>query len=187
MTYRELLNQIYEQKNELNALLSSFWNQYSNFETWQFWVLLATIILPLILLYFTVDRKRIFELFFYGYTVHIFWTYIDIVLERYNLFNHTYLLLPAFPFAVNITTSLLPVGFLLVYQYCTNHQKNFYLYTLILSAIYSLLAILENHIGFSEYNKGMNVFYIFLIDLGITYLSYWFTRTVKHYMQKTLD
>ncbi|WEG12488.1 hypothetical protein PU629_20695 [Pullulanibacillus sp. KACC 23026] len=180
MHYRELLNQIYDKKSELNSLLSIYWNHYSNLGTWQFWVIVATLILPLVLLYFTVDRRRIFEIFFFGYTIHVLWTYSDIVLEKYNLFIHTYLLAPFFPIALNMTTSVLPVGFLLVYQYCTNRQKNFYLYTLVLSAFFSfVLGTIEYLLGMSEFKNGMNEMYLFLIDVVVTYVSYWFTKFIK--------
>lgn len=180
MQHQELLNQIYDKKNELNSLRSEYWHQFSDFGSWQFWFLIATLILPLVLLYFTVDRKRIFEVLFYGYTVHILWTYSDEVIERYNLFVHTYFLTPAFPFAFNITTSFLPVGYLLVYQYCINHNKNFYLYTLILDAFFTFVfGTIEHLLKMSEFNNGMNPFYIFLIGLLVTYVSYWFTKFIK--------
>jgi len=180
MEYREYWDQIYEKSEEFNSLISSYWNDYSNIGTWQFWVVVSLLVLPLILLYFTVDRKRIFELFFYGYTVHILWAYVDIALERYNYFVHTYFLTPSFPYALNLTASFLPVGFLLLYQYCSNKNKNFYFYVLILSAVFSFgFATIEVLLGMSEFNKGMNQFYVFLIDVVIAYIAYWFTKFVK--------
>src|SRR5699024_10258163 len=136
--------------------------------------------LPLALLFFTVDRERIFEIFFFGYTVHILWTYASVILEHYNLMNHTHFLLPALPYSLNITSSLLPVGFLLLYQYTTRHKKNFYLYTLLLSAIFAFgFATIEEWSGLIELRRGMNYFYIFLIDIAVVFISYWFTLFIK--------
>ncbi|MCF3944823.1 hypothetical protein [Oceanobacillus alkalisoli] len=180
MDYSKYREEIYEKTNELSELISGYWNAYSSFDTWQFWVSLLLFILPLALLFFTVDRERIFEIFFFGYTVHILWTYASVILEHYNLMNHTHFLLPALPYSLNITSSLLPVGFLLLYQYTTRHKKNFYLYTLLLSAIFAFgFATIEEWSGLIELRRGMNYFYIFLIDIAVVFISYWFTLFIK--------
>ncbi len=180
MTYREYWEQIYEKHEELNSIISSYWNNYSHMGTWQFWVVIFLLLFPLFLLYFTVDRKRLFELFFFGYTAHMLWAYIDIMLESYGYFVHPYFLVPALPLALNMTASALPVGFLLVYQYCTNNQKNFYLYTLILSAVFAFgFGSIEAHFGLVIFDKGMNQFYLFLIDIVIAFTSFWFTKFIS--------
>ncbi|WP_226670945.1 hypothetical protein [Metabacillus litoralis] len=180
MEYSEYWKEINKKSEELNSLFSSYWESYSHMGTWQFWTVVSLLIAPLLLVYFLVDRKRIFELFFFGYTVHLLWTYIDIVLERLGFFIHTYFLTPLLPFALNMTASALPVGFLLLYQYCTNHNKNFYLYTILLSAVFAFgFASVEAYVGLVKLNKGMNLFYVFLIDIGIAYIAYWLTYLVK--------
>ncbi|MCT2535156.1 hypothetical protein NC661_11600 [Aquibacillus koreensis] len=178
MEYREYWQIISEKGEELNTLISSYWNDYSGFDTWQFWVVLFLLISPLLLLYFKVDRTRIFEVLFFGYTVHILWTYTDIALERYRLFVHTYFISPAFPNAINMTASVIPVFFLLLYQYCTNRNKNFFLYAILLSAILAFpTAAFEIYIlEMAELKKGFQLFHIFLIDIAIAYTAYLFTK-----------
>ncbi len=179
MDYSEYWEQMFAKGEELNALIHSYWNDYSGFGTWQFWSVVALVVMPLIILCFTVDKKRIFELFFFGYTVHLLWTYIDIAIERYGYFVHTHFLTPIYPFASNMTASVLPVSFLLLYQYCTSRNKNFYLYTLLLSAIFAFgLTTIEESLGLLEFRKGMNRFIIFLIDLGVVYFAFWFTKFI---------
>lgn len=179
MDYNQFWEQIYIKGDELSSLYSAYWNQYSNLSTWQFWIVISLLVLPLILLFFTVDRKRIFEVFFFGYTVHMLWSYIDIALGKNGYFVHTYFLTPLLPNATNITASVLPVGFLLLYQYCTNHKKNFYLFSLILSAIFSFgFASIEKSLGLVEFRKEMNTFHLFLLDIGIVFISYWFTKFI---------
>lgn len=110
------------------------------------------LIAPLIVLYFTVDQKRILQLFFFKYTVHMLWTYNDTGLKY---FVHTYFLKPILPNVINMTASALPVSFLLLYQYCMNKNKNFYLYTLGLSAVFSFgFATVESYMGLAEMRKG---------------------------------
>lgn len=102
MDYIQYWEKIFEKNKEINALFDSYWNDYSNLETWQFWVVTFFFLSPLILLYFTVDRKRIFEVFFFGYTVHMLWTYGEIILARQGYFIHTYFLTPFIPYALSI-------------------------------------------------------------------------------------
>lgn len=177
VSYQEYWKQITEKNDELTQLITSYWHQYSGFGNWQFWVVLALLLLPLVLLYFFIDRNRIFEIFFFGYTVHILWTDVEQVLANHGLFIHTYFLSPWFPQAFSMTASALPVGFLLVYQYCTNHNKNFYLYSVLLSVVFAFgFATFENFIGLVKMERGMHQFYIFLIDIGVVFFSYWFTK-----------
>lgn len=179
VSYDQYWKQLYGQKDKLNELYSSYWNQYSDFGTWQFWVVCFLLVAPLIWVYFVVDRKRIFELFFFGYTVHMIWNYVEIALGRNGYFIHKYFLTPVLPNATNMTASFLPVCFLLLYQYCSNRQKNYYLYSLVLCAVLVFgFASLEVYFGFAEYRNGMNSFYLLLISVAIVYLSYWFTKFV---------
>ncbi|MBM7573028.1 hypothetical protein [Aquibacillus albus] len=185
MEYREYWNSILLKSEELNSLITSYWKEYSNIGTWQFWIVVSLFLIPLILLYFVVDRRRIFELFFFGYTVHVLWTYTDIVLARHGFFVHTYFLTPILPHALNMTASALPVGFLLLYQYCTNKNKNFYLYTLLLSGVFAFgFATIEAQLGMLEFHKGMNQFYLFLMDVVFVYVTYWFTKFVRRLGRK---
>ncbi|WP_026559229.1 hypothetical protein [Bacillus sp. J37] len=182
MTINEYWQKIEENNQQLISLFSSFWNEYSGFGTWQFWIIGSLMIIPLLLLYFTVDRERLFEVFFFGYTVHVLWTYIDIMISRNGLFVHKFFLTPLLPNALNMTASALPVGFLLVYQYCTNHKKSFILYSIVLSAIFAFcFATLEAQIGFIEFNNGMNQLFLFFIDFGIAITAYVFTKILKHF------
>ncbi|WP_202079923.1 hypothetical protein [Caldalkalibacillus salinus] len=177
MTFKEYWEEIYDTNDKFNQLIGLFWQEYAHMGTWQFWVVAGLFLAPLVLLYFTVDRRRIFEIFFFGYTVHIFWGYTDIFLGRSNYFIHTYFLAPMLPFALNMTASFLPVSFLLLYQYCTNHNKNFYIYAAILSAVFSfLLVTIEVQLGLAELRKGIRMYHIFIIDIIIVYFAYGFTR-----------
>lgn len=177
MDFHQIWEQIEKRNDELNSLYSLFWEQYSDWGNWQFWVVVALLVLPLILLYFTLDRTRLFEILFFGYTVHVIWTYTDIALGRANFISHQYFILPILPNATNITASVLPVGFLLVYQYCTNRKKNFYLYTILLSAVYAFIfASIEEWMGLLKLSNGLGNIHLFLIDIAAAFIAYWFTK-----------
>ena len=185
LNYKEFWKQISEKNEELNALYHSYWHQFSDMGSWQFWMIISLLLLPLILLFFTVDRKRIFELFFFGFIVHVLWSYIIIALGRSGYFMHHYFILPVLPIAINVTASVLPIGFLLLYQYCTNRQKNFYIYTLLLSVIFAFgFASIERYLGMTSYKNGMRQFYLFLIDIGVVYIAYWSTKLLLKVKEK---
>ena len=177
MNYKEYWDRINEINGQLHSLYSSYWDKYSDFATWQFWIILLSLLVPLIILYFMVDRRRLFEILFFGYTVHLLWAYIDLALSRTNFLTHTHFLTPVLPNALNITGSFLPVGFMLVYQYATNRKKNFYILTVLLSAVYTFIcANIEKSMGLVTFHGGINVIHLFLLDLFIVFVAYWFTR-----------
>ncbi|CAM5408437.1 MULTISPECIES: hypothetical protein [Niallia] len=177
MNYKEYWDKINEINGQLHSLYSSYWDKYSDFATWQFWIILLSLLVPLIILYFMVDRRRLFEILFFGYTVHLLWAYIDLALSRTNYLTHTYFLTPMLPNALNITGSFLPVGFMLVYQYATNRKKNFYILTVLLSAVYTFIcANIEKSMGLVTFHRGIHVIHLFLLDLFIVFVAYWFTR-----------
>lgn len=177
MNYKEYWDKINEINGQLHSLYSSYWDKYSDFSTWQFWIILLSLLVPLIILYFMVDRRRLFEILFFGYTVHLLWAYIDLALSRTNFLTHTHFLTPVLPNALNITGSFLPVGFMLVYQYATNRKKNFYILTVLLSVVYTFIcANIEKSMGLVTFHGGINVIHLFLLDLFIVFVAYWFTR-----------
>jgi len=169
----ELIN---KKSEELNSLILDYWKVFSNIDSWQFWFSAFLLLIPLVVLLFLVDRRRIFEVLFFGYAVHMLWGYTDVLLGSTGLFVHYYFLIPLMPFALSVTSSVLPVGFLLIYQYTTNHNKNFFLYLAVASAVFSFcFAPLESYMGLITFDHGMNYFYLFLIDIGIGSMAFGLT------------
>ena len=188
MGYKEYWEEINNLNDRLDSALSSYWSHYSNLGTWQFWVVLLLFILPLIVLYFAVDRRRIFELLFYGYTVHVMWVYSVVILEKKGALIHPYFLSPSLPMSLNITASLLPVCHLLLYQYCINTKKNFYLLTVILTAFFAFVfGTIENYIGLIRFGDGMNELWLFIINTAIVYIAYWFTKYILKLRRTTAN
>jgi hypothetical protein len=181
-------DRIHEKQSELDKLLHDYWNQYSSFTDWQYWVFLGMFILPLIILYFTVDRKRIFELLFFGFVVHLLWAYTDIYLGRHNFMVHKYLLVPDMPFSVSVVASALPVSFILIYQYCTNHNKNYPLFMVIMSLLWSFgIATIERMLGMLSFHNGMNQIGLFIIDIAIGLVAWGMTVFFKKLHRQTIS
>ncbi|MFD2629415.1 hypothetical protein [Oceanobacillus kapialis] len=184
MSEEQLYQKIYHVKEQLSELQHHFWNQYSDFETWYFWFNLLSIFLPLLILYVVADRKRLFEISFFGYTAHVLWSNIDSILSSNNYLVHPHSLSYLLPVGFTVTTVVFPVTFMFVYQYCTHRGKNVFIYFTGMSFLFAYgfggISIL---LGLLEMHKGMNLFYLFLIDIVVSFLAYGFTRLfikIKH-------
>lgn len=177
MNEQELYNKIREQKEQLAQLEQEHWQLFSSIDTWYFWVNLGTIVIPLVILYFVIDRTRLFEIAFFGYSTHLLWLITDTVLSANNYLNHPHTFFYFLPEGVTVTTVLFPVVFMLVYQYCTNNKKNFYLYAIVASVIFAFgLGSISDSIDLFRMHKGMNLFYLTLIDIAIAFIAYWATN-----------
>lgn len=180
MNEQELYNQIYEMKEQLGSLLKEHWQLYSNMGTWFFWVNLLTLIIPLVVLYFLVDKKRLFELCFFGYSLHIIWVTVDSFLTSNNYFNHPHSISYLLPQGITVAAVLFPVVFMLLYQYCTNNGKNFYIYSIIGAFIFAFgYGAFSDAIDMLRMHKGMNLMYLFLIDVAIVYVALGMTNLFK--------
>ncbi|MCK0472011.1 hypothetical protein [Halalkalibacter sp. APA_J-10(15)] len=177
MKKEQLYESILNKKEELVILTKQYWSQYAGIHTWYFWTNIATIIIPLFILYVLIDRKRIFEISFFGYTAHVLWANIDNILSMNNLLIHPHSLTHLLPVGVTITAVLFPVTFMLIYQFCTNYNRNFYLYAVVASIIFAFgFGGLSLLLGLLHLENGMNLFYLFLIDLVVAFLSLWLTK-----------
>ena len=184
MSVMQYWKEINESSKKVTSLMYSYWHEHSDWGNWQFWVLLLCLLVPLVVLLIKLDRNRTFEILFFGYTVHMLWTYTDLALIRQGYIDHYYFLMPFLPQAFGITASLLPVSFMLLYQYCINQEKPFILWTTGLSAIFAFcFAPIEKFIGLVSIFKGFNIVHIFFLDIAISMVAYgmtnFFVRTYK--------
>jgi hypothetical protein len=135
---QEMYQQLVHETEHLTEFDATFWHLYSNFGTWQFWIIFIMLIAPLVILYFTIDRRRILLLGFYGFNIHTWFGYIDNSGVRAGWWGYPFHL---FPYLSNfaLDASLVPVAFMLVYQWTIRHRKNFYLFSFILSAFFAFI------------------------------------------------
>jgi hypothetical protein len=170
-------DKIFNKKEELSELVTEYWLKFSDMGTWYFWFNIATLLTPLIILYFCIDKKRIFEVSFFGYTVHVLWTYTDIALSKENYLVHPHTLFLFLPIGFTVTVSLIPVAYMLLYQYCTNKGKNFYLYAIALSLVFGYgFGALSESLELLKMHKGMKLTYLVIIDIAAAFTAYWLTK-----------
>lgn len=138
----QLYEQILKTKEELVSLTSDFWQQYASFDTWFFWVNIATIIIPLVILYFFIERKRLFEICFYGYTAHVLWSNVDNIMSMHNFIIHPHSLTHMLLVGITVTTVLFPVTFMCSFiKYVRNISATFTYMQSLLHSFFPLVLV----------------------------------------------
>ncbi|WP_078549247.1 CBO0543 family protein [Litchfieldia alkalitelluris] len=173
----ELLHKIRATAEELSRLHIDYWKEYSSFDDVKFWVVVFMLIVPLVILLFNIERKYALLLGFYGLNYHIWFAYTNSAGIRMGLWDYPYEILPVLP-SFALDASFVPIAYMLLYQWVLKNNKNFYLYSTILSAFFAFILkpILVMHELFRMF-KGINYFYLFffyvlffVISRGITNL-----------------
>lgn len=169
---KEALQKLIKEQQEGAAQWLKYWQEYSSFDTWQFWFYVVMFVSPLIILYFALDWKRALHLGFYGFNVHIWFGYFDDFGSTQALWTYPHKMIPFVAHSLGLDASLVPISFMLVYQWTIKHNKNYYLYTLLLSLFLSFILkpILVMHHLF-KFNSWANYFHLFLSYIVIIVLS----------------
>jgi hypothetical protein len=177
------LQKLKEIQLELSSGWIDYWHRYSSFDTWQFWVNVAMLLIPLVVLYFTIDRKRAFHLGFFGFNIHVCAAYIDGFATRHGLWEYPFKAIPFLPISFGLDTSLIPVVYILLYQWTIKNKKNYYLYAVIISALFSFVfkPILSAH-HLIELGNGINYLHLFPAYLIVAFISKWITN-VFYYLE----
>jgi hypothetical protein len=180
----ELINKIHAKASNMTI---HYWQSYSNLGTWQFWVIAGMVIVPLIALYFFMDRKKALLIGFFGFNVHVWFHYIDAFGIMRAFWNYPYNLFPLL-IGFSLDAALIPVVFMFVYQWTLNKNKNFYLYATALSAFLSFLfkPTLVTF-GFFKIYKGLNYFHLFLLYIVVFVISKLITNIFLHFVKEGSD
>ncbi|WP_096200374.1 hypothetical protein [Bacillus sp. FJAT-45350] len=154
----EALNKITSMTEKLSQTQLEYWQLYSHIDTWGFKIILLMFILPLVLLYFVIDRKNILLLGFYGMNIHIWFSYINIAGVRQGYYSYPFELLSFIPGNLALDATLIPVVFMLVYQWTIKFKKNIYVSSFALSLLLAFV--------FKPLLVGLN---LFVLHKGVTY------------------
>jgi hypothetical protein len=174
---QEAFRSIVEQRvAETNGWVA-YWYQYSHMGTWQFWFHVGMLVIPLVVLYYALDRKQAFRIGFFGYSIHMVATYLDAFGTTHGYWEYPYKLTPHLTASFGLDASLIPVSFMLLYQWTLNRSKNYYLYSILLCVAYSfafkpLLRAMDLFALF----RGMNFAYLFLAYITAALLGKWITE-----------
>jgi hypothetical protein len=172
----EKLEKIRKVEIEQSERWIDYWQEYSNFTTWQFWIGVAMLVIPLVLLILFIDRKKIFHLGFYGFSIHIFFAMTDAFGVLRGLWIYPYKLLPALPASLSLDSSFVPVSFIFLYQFILNKGKNYYIWMLLLCLAFAFfIKPVLLGIGLFRFGGKENFFMLFCGYLAVALISKWIT------------
>lgn len=56
---QERLDDILSQQDQVVRMWMDYWKDFSNWETWQFWAIVLMLIVPLIVIYFSIKKQSV--------------------------------------------------------------------------------------------------------------------------------
>jgi hypothetical protein len=179
---KQFLDKLIVSGEELTKSWVEYWLKHSFIDTWQFWFNVILLISPLIFLFFMIDRKKAFHIGFFGFNVHVWFTYIDTFGARLGLWSYPYQTIPLLSANFGLDVSFMPVFYMLLYQYTYNYKKNYYLYafgasiiiTYTLKPIFLALNLLELH-------KGLNYIHLVIALIPVILVSKWITNLFLYF------
>src|SRR5699024_3640295 len=118
----ELLKVIRSISTELSQYQIEYWHLYSYVGMWQFWVEVLMIIIPLIILFFSIDKSKALHLGFFGLNYHVWFSYTNSIGVGLGLWEYPYHVIPFLP-SFSLDAALVHVFFMLIYQWTLNHNK----------------------------------------------------------------
>lgn len=141
-----------------------------DFMSFNWWVLLIILIVPWIIWWKLVDKKRMVEILLYGLIASTLITYADAIGVELLLWTYPTKFIPILPSLVPLNFTLFTVLFMLIYQY-TNNWKSYIVVQLISSVISAFICLpILNWMGIGKILKW-NYFYSFLLLIGVALLS----------------
>lgn len=139
LNHEELLSQKIIETHRLARDLSiEHWLKYELF-TWRWWLILVITIIPYIIMWKIVDRKRILEIAVYGLHLNIFSTLLDVLGSELVLWHYGLQLIPTLPALFPYDFSIVPMVHMVMYQRYTK-WKDFIIANAIVNAIFAFIA-----------------------------------------------
>ncbi|MEN6459979.1 MAG: CBO0543 family protein [Syntrophomonas sp.] len=121
------------------------WNQahFSNWlkddlHKWTWWLNLAVTVIPIIILWKVLDRRRFLEIIVFGMLMAMLATFLDALGITYSLWNYPDRFVPVSPRLIPIDFVALPFLYMLVYQRFTS-WKSYMAANLVLAAVFSFV------------------------------------------------
>jgi len=133
-----LYNKEIELQTEADIALRQYWMKYT-FLTWEFWLLTFLLLFPWVVWWRVVDRKRLFEILTYGFLVMVVSLVFDAIGVEFDLWEYQHQLVPLFDVFVVYDFSVLPVTYMIAYQYF-NKWKSFIVAHIIIAGIFAFVS-----------------------------------------------
>jgi len=169
-------DKIVKMGKEGQEALNHYWLDNALYTSFEYWLMVTLLIAPLIILFFKIDKSKLFFMGFYGYSIHMLFGYVDLYNKNLGLLNYPFPVIPMLP-GLSLDSSFVPVTFMLVYQWTLNHQKNYYLYMLLTSAIlaFAFKPLLVG-LGLFRIYGNTNYFFLFICYVIVIVLAKFITN-----------
>ncbi|MDR3583729.1 MAG: hypothetical protein P4L59_00180 [Desulfosporosinus sp.] len=115
MNESKMVDQILQNKLMYKQLSIEHWLRFEVF-TWQWWIGIAFIILPILVWWKLVDKRRILVITTFGFLVNILATVLDITGSELVLWHYTIRILPQIPLLFPVDFVMVPIAYMLVFQ-----------------------------------------------------------------------
>jgi hypothetical protein len=179
----EQFDKAVELRKASTSAFVTYWNDFSIYFSLEYWMMVAFLVVPLIILFFKIDKHKLFLICFFGYSFHILFAYIDIYGMNRGMWNYPFQVIPSLP-SLSIDSSIVPVTFMLVYQWTINKNNNYYKYAIIAALVLSFIfkPLLVGLGLFKMYGKinYLSLFIVYLLVLVatklMTNLFLWFQK-----------
>jgi hypothetical protein len=120
----------------------------TDFSTWGWWVQLGLFIISMVIWWNFVDKERLIELTFYGFSVMTLSIWMDQVGYELGMWYYPVDLIPIFPPSTTFDYVMFPIIYSLIYQYCRT-WRSFIIAICIMSGLFSfVLEPLATKLGF---------------------------------------
>nr|WP_263326259.1 hypothetical protein [Neobacillus sp. Marseille-Q6967] len=184
----EKFDKIVKMGNKSTDALNGYWIDFALYSSFEYWMMVAFLIVPLLILFFKIDKNKIFLIGFYGYSVHVIFAYVDTFGKHSGYWNYPFPVIPVLP-GLAIDSSLVPVAFMLVYQWTLNN-KSYYLYSIAMAGIFSfILKPFLVELGLFRMYENKNYLHIFIGYLFVLFTAKFITNvflwTQKKYITST--
>ncbi|MBP1153673.1 MULTISPECIES: CBO0543 family protein [unclassified Paenibacillus] len=104
----------------------------------QWWLLLAFLIVPWLIWFKVADKKRMLEIVVVGLLVAMATKVLDLIGYNLNFWDYPIQIVPLVPEAFAFDLSMIPVAYMLLYQYCKT-WKSYCLGLVCLSVVYAFI------------------------------------------------
>ncbi|MER7683261.1 MULTISPECIES: CBO0543 family protein [Bacillati] len=134
----EHFNEIVNLRKESTEALLNYWEYFTFYTSFEYWLLVGFFLIPLIILIKKIDKSNIFLIGFFGYCIHIATLYSNLLAVNLGLWNYPIQLIPTMP-SFSLDSSLIPVTYMLAYQWTMIKNKNYYITIFVVSAFFSFI------------------------------------------------
>jgi len=176
-------SRVMDLQKELLSLRISDW--YDKLFSWQMAFMVIMLVLPWVIWWKIADRRRLVEIFSFGLLISVISSFFNGNGLNLLLWSYPYRLLPFSPRAYTFSLSVIPVSFMILYQYFPK-WKSFTFSTTLLAAITAfILQPIFSLVGFYRL-INWNYFNSFLALLSIGLMSRLVHQTVVQRAHNTV-